>query len=374
LAQCNFYREEEYDQVFADRLEKLKIFLKDDKVSVLSDDTRTYSLAETKDLVQELEKLKGQIDLSSLTRILHLTHFEHDLLPSCLGQCREIVLNEWANKDRILYLLNTLLTQLQNLNETEKLRDIRMVELSRHLHHKYLMDAQAKIIASVEEYKENLSNFFPKDKNSLWNYLNSINYSFNNTLIPQFISQQHNTLSSDLKLPAFLIGLSSSPESTTANIAIMYSMLQRSFNDAYNFNDNTITVSLFSLFFGPDIIFHELAHSIETYFISDSASNDFRQRLSAISNCVAQLHTGYGHQYLDEDMADTISAYFGNTAFSPHCQMFDQITLTLSPSPQDTHSSDFFRLIYTNFIKGNYPPSCKRVVESDPGHHMKKCI
>lgn len=157
---------------------------------------------------------------------------------------------------------------------------------------------------------------------------------------------------------------------------------------------------------GAGIITHEIGHVISGVILSNpsmsansskiysiareciNSNNVFTKKAEMNDIVLASAQDQVSHRdgfYTEEDWADTISAKSTSAEYNPWCFFLskkvkqDGVTvyddLPLEPTPNDTHSSDLFRLLNVEFIKkGAIPLECNVDYLLEKGIRFKKCL
>ncbi len=144
------------------------------------------------------------------------------------------------------------------------------------------------------------------------------------------------------------------------------------------------------------ILRHEIAHKIEFFWQQHPkmlTTND-KEKIKTMTQCFHKLHpvaSAPAHanssesiaredKYFSEDFADAIAANSSpkgeNLAclFIPHSPDLSFASVTQS-NLEDTHSSDFFRLLHVSSIRGQIPNSCKVYVAAYENNlALKNCL
>jgi hypothetical protein len=296
-------------------------------------------------------------------------HFMPDRDCPCEEQCKEIVFNEIFPREALLEKLESIGAQISNFEYLEdkfkrgqgnynmSYSHISMTECIDESERQRLSDLLSK---SMDKYKNLIGELFSEKGRNLDNFFDKM------TVISPIGHRRISILNeldlvdeiSSLSLNTYLKDYTGSPDS---------------YRDRRLFIDSNTILSLDD---EMETLGHELTHAIFEYFQSDNSSAAFKDSFQRVMACVATIHNHPSVATLEEDMADTLGSIFASTitpkAESPTCRYLREERNLSLEFGYDLHSPTLFRAIYTSFLRGHYPESCKRAINSD--HRMRRCL
>lgn len=131
---------------------------------------------------------------------------------------------------------------------------------------------------------------------------------------------------------------------------------------------------------GKVVMAHELGHLMESYLKNEKISDESRENFQKAETCLTDLHPN--DKFLAEDFADLVSG-ISYPEYNVGCGLLgfqkqdapDALSVVNSDD-DDTHSSDFFRLLHIEQIhQGKLPQLCTDALNAkEPKVNFKSCL